>query len=59
MLKAIEIIAIEVCGDSKIIICRCLDTKEYREHPHTFYYLGDLFTKTGWSNDREEVYYRV
>lgn len=54
---ALTIIRIESIEGDKIIVCS-LDGHSYLDFPGTLHYLGDLFVKTGWNSDRNEVYYK-
>ncbi len=54
-----EIIKIVVVPDCKIITCRCRNYDEYNGHPETLRFLGDLYVKTGWNSDENEIYYKT
>ncbi len=58
-----EIIKIESSHDCKIITCRCDIYSNYgkgcTEYPKTLHFLGDLYVKTGYNSDKNEVYYKA
>jgi len=56
-MKSLTIKAICVIGNDKIITCTKED--DYENYPGTLRFLGDLYVKTGWNSDKDEVYYRV
>lgn len=56
---AVLVVAVERCGGTICLICRCEGMYEqFCTLPDAVSFQGEIYGKTGWNSDRGQAYYK-